>query len=310
MSDMEEDRTASLMTPARLAQLQERPKTAASPAAWLDTLASDAGSGHVRRLADLRGQIEAQLRERDQGAIAAALSGLAQALEKLDFAQLQPKGWLARTMGKGKEAAAAFVAQVDRIGRAGEDLADEARDLQKKQAAGTADDRMAMEVEGELRAIEKIMDQGARWLQDMRSQLKARQAQGGDAAAQQQIREDTQRCDLLVVRLKQLRAVSTATQPVLERCKALAPQRTAFLQAAQALQDAPWKTWQRRSGPLADEARAGGATIEGVERARAAWQELQAALAQAATDCASLQEQEQALAAELEALREPLQAAA
>ena len=60
----DEDRTASLMTPAKLAQLKDRPKPASSPAAWLDQLATDAGSGHVRRLVDLRKTLPAQLRER------------------------------------------------------------------------------------------------------------------------------------------------------------------------------------------------------------------------------------------------------
>ena len=45
------DRTASLMTPAKLAE--SRPKVAASPAAWLDQMAADAGHQHVRRLAEL-----------------------------------------------------------------------------------------------------------------------------------------------------------------------------------------------------------------------------------------------------------------
>ncbi|HYE40460.1 MAG TPA: hypothetical protein VEB23_11035 [Ramlibacter sp.] len=310
MSDLEEDRTASLMTPAKLAQMQVRPRPAASPAAWLDALAADAGSGHVRRLLDLRGQLEAQMRERDDAPVAEALAGLRETLRKLDFAPVEQRGWIARLTG-GKAAAAAFVAQVDRIAQAGEDLADEVRALQKRhQAGGAAADRTVLEIGVELRAIEKIMDQGARWLQDMRGQLKTRQAQGGDAAVQQQIDEDTQRCELLVVRLKQLRAVSAATQQVLERCKALSPQRAAFLQGLQALEDGPWKAWQRRSAPVADEAKSRGAASEGVERARAAQQELHAALEQSASDCAGLRQQEQDLAGELAALDAPLKAAA
>lgn len=310
MSDLEEDRTASLMTPAKLAQLQVRPKPAASPAAWLDALASDAGSGHVRRLADLRGQLEAQLRDRDYGSVAAALDGLREALRQVDFSQVEPRGWLARMTG-GKSAAAAFVAQVDRIAQAGDDLADEMRALQRKQQAGAAAaDRTVVEIEVELRAIEKIMEQGARWLQDMRGQLKTRQAQGGDAAVQQQIREDMQRCELLVVRLKQLRGVSGAAQQVLERCKGIGPQRASLVQGLQALQDGPWKAWQRRSAPVADEAKSRGAASDGVARARAAQQDLQAALEQSASDCAGLQQHEQDLAAELAALDAPLQAAA
>lgn len=309
MSDLEEDRTASLMTPAKLAQLQERPRTAASPAAWLDALASDAGSGHVRRLADLRRQIGAQLREWDYAPVAAAVQALEEAVRNLDFAQVEPRGWLARLAG-AKGAAAAFVSQVDRIAQAGDDLADEARALQRKQAGAVAAERAVVEAEVEVRAIEKIMDQGARWLQDMRGQLKTRQAQGGDAAAQRQIQEDTQRCELLVVRLKQLRAVGGAAQQVLERCKGLATERAAFAQSLQALQEGPLKAWQKRSAPVADEAKSRGSASDGIDRARAAQQDLQAALKQSAGDCASLQRHGQELADELAALDSPLQAAA
>lgn len=310
MSDSE-DRTASLMTPARLAQLRERPRPAASPAAWLDQLAADAGSGHVRRLADLRRQLEAQSREWDAAPVAAAIEALAAGLQKLDFSLVQPKGWLARATGKGKEAAAGFVAQYDRNVHAGEDLADEARALQKlQQAAGPALDRSVVEVEVELRAIEKIMEQGARWLQDMRNQLKERQAQGGDEAAQRQIRDDNTRCETLVERLKLLRAVGSATQPLVERCKALPPRRAALVKSLQQLQETQWPAWEQKAGEVVDEARASGAAARDVDAAARAQQELQAALQQAAQECASLQSQQHALADELAALQAPLQAAA
>jgi len=309
MSDPE-DRTASLMTPARLAQLRERPRPA-SPAAWLDQLAADAGSGHVRRLADLRGQLASQAAEWNAAPVADALQALAAGLQKLDVSQVQPRGWLARATGKGKEAAAAFVAQFDRSVHAGEDLADETRALQKlQQGAGAALDRSVVEVEVELRAIEKIMDQGARWLQDMRGQLKARQAQGGDEAAQQQMRDDTARCEMLVERLKLLRAIGSATQPVVERCKSLAPRRAALVKGLQRLQENEWPAWERKAGAVADEARARGGAAEGADAAVRAQQQLQAALQQAAQECAGLQSQQRALADELAALQGPLQAAA
>lgn len=308
MSEPDEDRTASLMTPAKLAQLQVRPRPAASPAAWLDALASDAGSGHLRRLADLRAQLDAQLRERDPAPVAAALEALSSALQGLDFGAVQPRGWLARALGRGKQAAVAFAAGVDQAVGCGEDLAAAVRSLHKRQQAASAE-RTVVEIEVEVRAIEKIMDQGARWLQDMRNQLKTRQAQGGDAAAQRQIAEDTQRCELLVVRLKQLRAVSGGVQQVLERWRTVAPQRAAFGPSLQALQDGPWKAWHKRAAPIADDARAGG-SAGGVDRARQAQESLQAALRQAAQDCAALQAAEGELADTLETLQEPLRAAA
>lgn len=310
MSDDLEDRTASLMTPAKLAQLKERPRTAASPAAWLDQLASDAGSGHVRRLVELRAQLEEQLRGADYRGLAAAAQALSAALDELDFSGLQPRGWLARATGKGREAAAGFIAQVDRIAHAGEDLADEVRELHKRQQAqAAAGERTVLEVEVEARAVEKIMDQGARWLQDMRSQLKAREAKGGDAAARELIRQDTARCDLLLARLKQLRAVSTAAHQAVEGCRSLGPRRAALLQELQQMQEAEWKTWQKRIAPVAEEARATGSAAE-ADRARAVLRDLQSAVKRAGEGCAVLQAQEQGAAEVLAALQAPLQAAA
>jgi hypothetical protein len=309
MSDSEDDRTASLMTPARLAQLKVRPKASTSPAAWLDQLAADAGSGHVRRLADLRSQLEAQVHERSYDGVRAAAEALGLALARLDFAQVQPKGWLARATGKGKEAVAGFATQFERIGRAGEDLADEVRTLAKKhQSQAPLTERTLTEFEVEVRAIEKIMEQGARWLQDMRSQLKAREMAGGEEAVLAQLREDSARCELLVARLKQLRSASAATQQAAERCKAAGRSRASVLESVQQALNGEWKTWRDTVGAVAEEASAGGAATR-IDPARAVHDALQAALEQAGKDCSSMAAQERALAQELAALQAPLQAA-
>jgi len=312
MSESDDDRTASLMTPAKLAQLKVRPAPAASPAAWLDQMASDAGSGHVRRLMDLRQQLEALVRGRegDFRAVASGSQALQDALASLDFDLVQPKGWLARATGKGKEATAAFAAQHRQVHKAGDDLADELRELQKKQAVqASATDRMVLEIEAEARALEKIMDQGARWLQDMRNQLKARQAQGGDAAALQQIAQDNARCELLVTRLKLLRAVNAAAQQALERCKGSTARRAGVLASLQQLVEGEWKTASVRIDRVAEEA--GGATApDGVDKTRKAVEAARSALQQAAQDCVAAQAGEQAAADELAAFKVPLDAAA
>lgn len=309
----DDDRTASLMTPAKLAQLKVRPSPAASPAAWLDQMAADAGSGHVRRLMELRQQLEAIVRGREgeYRAVGGACQALDDVLGKLDFDLVQPKGWLARATGKGKEAAASFGSQYQRVQRAAEDLADEVKEIGKKQAAqGTGVDRMVLEIDAEVRALEKIMDQGARWLQDMRNQLKTRQAQGGDAAVQQQIRQDEARCELLVSRLKLLRDVGSATQQALERCKGLQARRTALVGSLQQLLETEWKAARKKIGEVADEVASSGSASEGVDKAERARSGLQSALQQAGQDCDGMQALEQAAADALAALQGPLQAAA
>jgi hypothetical protein len=311
MSEDSEDHTASLMTPAKLAQLKVRPKEAPTTgAAWLDQMAADAGSGHVRRLVDLRKQLEAQAGGRSCQAVAAALEALHGQLEKLDYGVVQPKGWLARATGKGKEAATGFTTQHARIGRAGEDLADEVRALQRKhQAQAVAIERTLAEADTEVRALEKIMEQGARWLQDMRTQLKTRGVQAGDAAAQRQVAEDGARCDLLLGRLKQLRGASSGVQQVVERCRALARSRASVDESLQQTLDGEWTGWHRTVAAVAREVADTGAATEGVQGARESQDDLQQALKQAGRDCRALETQEQALLDELAALQAPLQAA-
>ena len=312
MSASDDDRTASLMTPAKLAQMKVRP-AAASPAAWLDQMAADAGSGHVRRLVELRQQLEAQVRARegDFRPLAASCQALHDALAQIDFSLVQPKGWLARATGKGKEAAAAFSSRHDKAHGAGEDLADEVKALQRRVATqGNTADKLLLEFDTELRALDKIMEQGARWLQDMRNQLRTRQADSPDAAAQKQIDEDNRRCELLVERLKVLRTVTTGTQQVLERCRAGNAARAEALSALQQVLEQDWKPAAQKLAAVAQQVEGGGAASQGVEDARGAAQAVQSAVQQAAQDCGSVQALEQGAADELAGLQATLQSAA
>jgi hypothetical protein len=223
---------------------------------------------------------------------------------------LQPRGWLARATGKGKESAGAFRAQCEACSRAGTTLATEVRTLQRRQEAQAgALARTAADCELEVRAVEKIMDQGARWLQDMRGQLKAREAAGGDAAALQKILEDTHRCELLVARLKQLRAADAAAAQAVEHCKALAPRAGALAASLHQALEGGWKDASRRLEEIAEPV-GDGPDADAVQACRKALPPVVQALQQASADAEALQAQEQALAGELAALQEPLQAAA
>ncbi|TWO67887.1 hypothetical protein FN976_24975 [Caenimonas sedimenti] len=304
------DQTASLMTPARLAQLRMKPaKPAGTPTAYLDQLAADAGSGHVRRLVDLRKQLEVQARERNYNGVATALESLSAELPKLDFELLQPKGWLARATGKGKEEGAGFVAQYERIGRAIEDLADEVKEAHKKhQALTPVTERSLVEFEVEERAIDKIVGQGSRWLQDMRAQLKTRQFSGPDVEAQKLIDEDTKRCELLVGRLKHLGFARSAAQHTKERVNTTAGKREGALGALQSMLDGEVKAWRSRLRLVAEAVAEGGPGVD-LEPARTAHDELMKALKRASRDCNQLQFYEKDLVDELAALEKPLQEA-
>lgn len=308
MSD-DSDRTASLMTPARLAQLklQARP---ASPSAYLDQLAADAGSGHARRMMELRQQLETLGRERSTSSLATALRAIRDQLPRLDFSLLEPKGWLARATGKGREAASGFVIQQDRIAHGIDDLREElAQLLRKQQAQAEVSDRALEELEAETQAIEKIIDQGSRWLQDMRNQLRLRQQKSPDAAEQRKIQEDTQRCELLVARIKVLRGANSAARHAQEICQAGAVRRQAFVQAVQQALDGDCAAWRTALAPIAAEAAQTGTAGSGLEAARRAQETLQIRLSEVDRECAAVRAAEDALVEELAVLVKPLEAA-
>lgn len=205
------DRTASIMTPAKLAQV--RPKAAVNPAAWLDQMATDAGHQHVERLGELRATLEKQSAGRNLTPLGADLNRVAETLPRLDFGLLQNRGLLARLSGKSKNAGAAFGAQFEQIDSSLKALLAQTRNLQKEYAdQSNRTDLTLLELEVEYRAIEKVIDQGARWLHDMRTQLKTREAASPTEAERLKIREDAVRCELLVTRLKALRAIASAAQ--------------------------------------------------------------------------------------------------
>ena len=301
------DRTASLMTPAKLAQVS-KPKAAVTPAAWLDQMASDAGHQHVRRLAELSAELRAQSESRDFSPIAAELARLAEALPRLDFGLLQSRGWWARTTGKSRTAGAEFAGQFEQIEEVAKALAAQAQGLRKTQQeqAGPGE-RLLVEVEVEFRAIDKIIDQGARWLQDMRNQLKARTATANGAEAEKAIQDDAARCEILVDRLKVLRTVSSAAQQVHQHAQAAAARRLALSQLLQQALAADVKAWQASLSSLA--AVAGESKSLDLEEPMETHRELQLCVKQAIADCGQLDSQEKVLAHGLAALGKQVETA-
>jgi hypothetical protein len=296
------DRTASLMTPAKLAQV--KPKAAATPAAWLDQMALDAGHAHVRRIADLREDLSSQGQE-CSALVSGELARLAQVLPLLDFGLLQPHGWWARVTGKGSGTGADFAAQLRRIEDAIEALRVQNQLLRKAQLQMAGSDRALLELDVESRALDQIIDQGTRWLQDMRNQLKARP--GRDAAAQRQTDDDTARCELLVGRLKLLRAIASGAQQSKQQAQTTAAHRTAFVKMLQHALETDVKAWHEELSGVA--AAAGTAPAQDLDAPMASHRDLQLCIKQAVADCAQLHSDEQALAQQLAALAGHLHAA-
>ncbi|MEO7549444.1 MAG: hypothetical protein ABIT82_13540 [Ramlibacter sp.] len=237
----EHDRTASLMTAAKLAQAG-RSRAPLAPSVWLDRMAADAGHLHVQRLGELAGVLETHAGARQHGAVLTGMEQFQQALPKLQFDQLQTRGWWARTTGKGKSAGAQFAAVFDGLDPLATGLSAQVDGLTRSATAeAAATDRALVEFEVEYRALDKVVDQGARWLQDMQSQLKARHAAGADSAGQQQIRDDASRCEILVGRLKLLRDAIGHAQQVHQQALAAAGRRQVVLRQVQSCKLKEWR---------------------------------------------------------------------
>jgi len=294
------DRTASLMTPSKLAQV--KPRGQASPAAWLDQMAADAGHQHMRRLAELCRDLKAQAQRRDMSPLISELARLGEALPRLDFGLLRPRGWWARATGKSRTAGAEFAGQFEQIGDVAQGLVAQARAVQKgQQDKIPANDRALLELEVEFRAIDKIIDQGTRWLQDMRNQIKERQAVATDEPGQRQIEDDAARCEILVARLKALRAVSSAAQQAHQQGQGAAARRGSLAKLMQQVA-ADVKAWQADISALASAAGTAGASSLKLDAPMESHRDLQLRVKQAIADCTQLQGQEKVAAEGLAAL--------
>lgn len=303
------DQTASMMTPAKLAQMSAA-KPPASPTAFLDQMAADVGHQHLARLKELHAVLAQQARTAHDASMQPAVERAQQALQAADFAPLmQKKGFLAGLTGKSKSAGAEFAAQVEQADEALKAMtADLTAVAQVQRSHSAAVDRTLVECEVEFRALDRIIEQGARWLQDMRNQLKARQQQAnGDTALLKQVEDDAGRCEVLVARLKALRAAAAASQQVHQLSQAAMQQRAGLAQAMQKVGSNELRTWQATMPPLARFA-AEGKTSGRIEDAQEVHEALHKRIGQVLTDGAQLRTDEQGLEQALAAMGERLSA--
>lgn len=304
------DRTASLMSPGKLSRL--KPQPAATPEAWLDRMAADVGRLQVDNLMDVQQALAQQALDRAAGALASDLDALAAAQQQLDFSLLETRGWWARTTGKARSAGAEFAAQVDMVGARVQAVTARAGELSRNHGTGAAaTDRSLLNLDVEYRALDKIVEQGAKWLQDMRGQLQQRHAAAAtDPAAQQKVREDAARCEILVARLKALRALSATAQQVLAQTRDLLAARGALVQHLSQALSATSRNWNARMGSLAAAAQAGADSPElSVEAPKEIHRQMQQQVMQAQADCERLAGLEEAAATVVDQMARQIAAA-
>ena len=304
------DRTASLMSPGKLARL--KPQAAATPEAWLDRMAADVGRLQVENLSDVQKALAQQAAQRDAAALSAALQALAAAQPQLDFNLLQTRGWWARTTGKARSAGAEFAAQVEQIAALVQTLAARGGELGRSHAEGVVvTEKTLVNLDVEYRALDKLVEQGARWLQDMRGQLQQRHAAAAsDPAAQQKVREDAARCEILVARLKALRALSASAQQVLATTRDVLGARGTLAQHVTQTLAGTARNWNTRLSSLAAAAQDGSGGPElSVEAPMEIHRQMQDQVAQAQAECQRLAHMEHGIAAALSQLSQQIEAA-
>lgn len=295
------DRTAALMSPGKLAKTNDKAAVGASD--WLNQMAAEAGYLHVRRIAELGEVLQEQAISPELAALASQLQRVGGALQHLDFSLLESGGWWARTRGKGRASGAEFAEQFEQIAGATASLAFLADALRIEQQADAAlSERALAELQVEYRAMEQIIDQGSRWLQDMRTQLIRRQAAALEVQEQERVQEDTGRCDILVARLKALRALCNTAVQVHEQSGSSAARRMVLVQSLQQSLASDVKDWQARVAVLAACAKAGKGGALALQGPMGTHEELQASVAKAVSACEQLLAQEQRLAHGLHAL--------
>ncbi|HZY20142.1 MAG TPA: hypothetical protein VFE82_16855 [Ramlibacter sp.] len=306
-----DDRTASLMTPAKLAQVQGAARAPVDATAFLDRMATDVGHQHLRRLSQLRSDLASSIRTAKEASALPAMHRLAEELEMLDFAPLKAGGWWAGLTGRRHTAGEAFAARFEEADRVAQGLVTTLGSVHKRQQAlGASSERMLLEFEVEYRALDKIMDQGTRWLQDMRAQLRARGGDiTGDPDVQRQLAQDGARCDLLLERLKLLRAVASAARQAHEELRAAAARRAGIMKAAVGALSGQVQGWRGRVGGLAALAPAGKAGRAAVDEAAQVHGQVLQRLHELLVEGAELKLQENACAQALAQLDEQLGAA-
>lgn len=311
--DSQEDRTASLMTPAKLAKVAGPGGAAVAPGQFLDRMAADMGHQHLQRLGELRLDLQAhgqgELDQADQAAV--VLERMRDAMPQIDFAPLQERNWWADLTGKSRSTGSVFAATFDKVDDVAQELGLAVAALQRRQVQrANAQDRTLVEFSVEYQALDKAIHQGSRWLQDMRNQIKAREIPPGDTAAEQQVRADEARCELLVERLKRLRAAAAASQQVYEEVLATAQRRAEFAQATGRVATVHLQSWRSSLSAVASAAATGKASAPLLQEAQKIHDKLRRKLEALLADAGQLRTHEAALVAQLAAMGEQLAAVA
>lgn len=273
-------------------------------AAWIQEQLADLGEGPVRRLADLRAQLQSSAFEWDATVLAQSVGMLRSAGRELRFDNLR-HGWLARKLGKHKPIYERYVAAYDRIVNAVQKVKAEAAKLAgtiKAHAAGTK--RTVVELDLEAKSLQSGVDQGVTWLQDMCVQINELRERGSDDAELATLAEAAQ---AFTLQFKSYQSASSISSELGVRMQSLVDRRNALVELVRTDMDKFDKTWMRPAGKIATDMKAGRNSIPGIGDAAEAHEAVMSRLDNCAESCTALQHEEHLMAEHLDMLRRELE---
>lgn len=273
-------------------------------AAWMQDQLADVQDEQVRRLAQLRSQLQSDLFEWDSMSLGQAVATLNSSCREVKFDELR-HGWLARKLGKHKPFYARFVGAYERmiacevrIKTVGTQLAAD----HKTHAAGAK--RALLEMGIECKGLQSEVDQGLTWLQDMIEQLNIL---GARNSGDPQLPPLAEAAQALTQRYKRLQSGASIAQELGVRGQSLLDRRAALLEQVRGDVDYFEKNWVRMIGKVAGDAKAGRSSFPGIGDAVEAHDELVRRLGNTSESCSALQHEEHLMAQHLEMLRKELE---
>lgn len=274
-------------------------------AAWMQDQLADVQDEQVRRVAELRSQLQSDTFEWDSVSLGQGVATLNSSCREVKFDELR-HGWLARKMGKHKAFYAKFVGAYERmiacqvrIKTVGTKLAGD----HKANAASAK--RVLVELGIECKGLQSEVDQGLTWLQDMIGQLNAL---GARNSSDPQLAPLAETAQALTQRYKRLQSAASIAQELGVRGQSLLDRRAALLEQVRADVDYFEKNWVRMIGKVAGDAKAGRSSFPGLADAVEAHDELVRRLGMTSESCIALQHEEHLMAQHLEMLRKELDA--
>jgi hypothetical protein len=273
-------------------------------AAWMQDQLADLREGHLRRLADLRAQLQSTAFEWDATVLAQSVANLRSTGRELRFESLR-HGWLARRFGKHKPAYSRFFMAHERIVDAARSVKAEASVLAgslKQHAAGAK--RVVVELGMEAQSVQAEVDQGVTWLQDMCVQINEQRER---ASADPGLATLAEAAQAFTQEFKRLQAVASFAAELGTRMQGVLDRRNALLEGVRAEMDKFDKNWMRMVGKVARDVDEDRVSIPGLNDAVRAHDEVLGRLEHTAEACNALQREEHLLAQHLDMLRRELE---